>query len=286
MGRLPRLRIMAAMACGGTAIPAILVAGSDSNHKGVPLPVSVDFEACEAGNCQKEDLKTLFGGLSWESLNERALIVKAQSEDENAEGTFLRVFYPKGKVRSKESGAQFLIPLVPSREVTLSYRFRFAEDFDFSRGGKLPGLSSGGSLFTGRERPGAQGGWSARFMWRSLGASELYLYHREMKDDSGDHIPLKHRFRRGVWHTITQQVIMDPDDPHQGTIRVFLDGELTLEIKDLTLGGDNFGPADTFYFSTFFGGSNRNWAPGHTCHIDFDDILIQPGIVDPELPAP
>ena len=31
---------------------------------------------------------------------------------------------------------------------------------------------------------------------------------------------------------------------------------------------------DTFYFSTFFGGSEPGYAPGVDCHIWFDDIVI------------
>ena len=71
-------------------------------------------------------------------------------------------------------------------ELYVSYDVKFADDFDFVRGGKLPGLcgynikqdprdgcNTGGGFPTGYD------GWSARGMWRENGELENYVYHSE-----------------------------------------------------------------------------------------------------------
>jgi hypothetical protein len=50
----------------------------------------------------------------------------------------------------------------------LSYYVRFSENFDFVKGGKLPGLF-GGVGNSGGEIPDGTDGFSTRFMWRRNG---------------------------------------------------------------------------------------------------------------------
>ncbi|KZO92392.1 polysaccharide lyase family 14 protein [Calocera viscosa TUFC12733] len=66
------------------------------------------------------------------------------------------------------------LPLSHSTSASLSYSIFFPQNFDFVRGGKLPGLYGGAyECSAGRS---AEWCWSSRLMWRSGGKGELYLY--------------------------------------------------------------------------------------------------------------
>jgi hypothetical protein len=61
-------------------------------------------------------------------------------------GRSIRVSYPLGGVASAPSGAQWMMSLGQRcDELSCAYDVRFAPDFDFVKGGKLPGLVGGGS---------------------------------------------------------------------------------------------------------------------------------------------
>ncbi|KAG6883502.1 hypothetical protein C0993_005802 [Termitomyces sp. T159_Od127] len=91
----------------------------------------------------------------------------------------LQLLYPAGSInpaRRPIGGAQFYaapLDLTRARNVSLGYSAFFPADFDWVRGGKMPGLYGG--------RAGCSGGsaaldcWSTRLMWRSEGRGELYL---------------------------------------------------------------------------------------------------------------
>ena len=62
-------------------------------------------------------------------------------------------------------GAQWRLELGDDYdELYLTYRVRFADEFNFVKGGKLPGLV-GGEANTGGRVPTGRDGWSARMMW-------------------------------------------------------------------------------------------------------------------------
>lgn len=93
--------------------------------------------------------------------------------------TMLQLFYPKDSInpsRWPQGGSQFYaspLDLSQARNVTFEYKVFFPGDFEWVKGGKLPGLYGG--------RTGCSGGdpaldcFSTRLMWRAGGAGELYL---------------------------------------------------------------------------------------------------------------
>ncbi|KAG5461657.1 MAG: hypothetical protein BJ554DRAFT_6112 [Olpidium bornovanus] len=109
----------------------------------------------------------------------------------NPKNVVLKVKYPKGTTTptskfnppGRRGGVGFYGRPIPpeilskAKQVSLEYSVYFPEDFDFVRGGKLPGLYGG----VGNAR-GCSGGsaaadcYSARFMWRKGGNGEAYLY--------------------------------------------------------------------------------------------------------------
>lgn len=156
----------------------------------------------------------------------------------------------------------------------LEYKLRFSEDFDWIKGGKLPGLS-GGRTNVGGNPPNGKDGWSVRFMWRTDGIGSAYVYHPDQPRKWGEHFRLDNFwFEKGLVHTIGLEVIMNTPGKHDGIIRAWLDGVLVVEetairfrdIADLKI--------DTLHFGTIFGGHTANWAPGKDEHIDFGSFQI------------
>lgn len=69
-----------------------------------------------------------------------------------------------------------------AKEVVFSYSAFFEEGFEFAKGGKMPGLYGGTSADTakscsGGKQDGREDCFSARLMWRTDGAGEIYNYY-------------------------------------------------------------------------------------------------------------
>ena len=137
---------------------------------------SVEAQTSKQGRCRSastsregeyvgQAVRADWPGLSKRRLPGAAFIVR----DEAAHGKVLRVAFPKGRSAPRTGGLQFSVNIPSADEYWLSYQVKFEPGFDFRKGGKLPGLTSGGSRYTGGKKPTAGDGWSARYMWRTGG---------------------------------------------------------------------------------------------------------------------
>lgn len=228
---------------------------------------SFPFDQFPDGVVSDEKIGELSGVL-WNKCRGRLAVLT----DDNG-GRIIRVTYPQGKWGSSDSGAQFMTELPPQREYKCSYRVRFSEDFDFAKGGKLPGLA-GGNATAGLKRPDGDG-WTARYMWRKRGALVLYLYHIDQRGKQGDDISLDVRAVPGQWLKLTQIVTVNRLNQTDGRIRVWVNDNLVLDRKNLHLQKNGKAPVDRFYFSTFFGGNGADWAPQNDVTIDFADLKVE-----------
>lgn len=193
----------------------------------------------------------------------------------------LRVKYPSGGYGTSQTGAQAPMTFSPQEEVYASYYLRFSDDFDWggsSEGGKLPGLGSGNNCSGGSSCDGTNG-FSGRLMWRAGGRAVLYLYHMDKPATYGEDIQLKNTdgsdvvFAKGEWYQVAERVKINTGNNYDGEIDVWINGELALSLTGLRL-VNNGDKVDNFYFSTFHGGSNSNWAPGNDSYVWYDDIKV------------
>ena len=226
----------------------------------------VPFDSDPAGPLDSSIAALLFGPLEWATLEDRATIVEASGGDRK-----LEVLYPKGEFGSQRSGASFVSRIEPVGSLFLEYSFQFSPDFPFMKGGKLPGLASGGSKYTGGRQPSAKlGGWSARLMWRGKGKLELYLYHPKMGSKYGERHDLGVIAQPGKEYRVRLEVDTGSAGQSNGSVSVALDGDECLRLSGLLLSGEIHTKADSFLFSTFFGGSGESWAPSEDCTVRFD----------------
>ena len=165
--------------------------------------------------------------------------------------------------------------LPPAEEYWLSYRVKFEEGFDFRRGGKMPGLTSGGGKFTGGRHPTEGEGWIARYMWTRGGGAIVYFYSVDMPGKWGEGLKLPGvTFIPGRWHRLTQHIRINAPGQADGVLEVWFDGKQVYQDTRERFRRGRQGLIDSFYFSTFHGGNTPDWAPKTDSAARFDDILI------------
>ncbi|MCE8018238.1 hypothetical protein HOP62_19335 [Halomonas sp. MCCC 1A17488] len=184
----------------------------------------------------------------------------------------LRVHYPAGTSSPGEKpigGAGFYSdpPSIKGAEqACLSYMIRFPADFDFVRGGKLPGLY-GGDAPSGGEEVDGKNGFSMRLMWREEGEGELYPYVVGFEGESVGRGFW--RFPLGQWVTVEQEVVLNDPGQENGIARLWIDGRPVLEQQNIVYRTSPSVTIDGLMFSTFFGGSGEGWRTPRDQYVDF-----------------
>lgn len=233
----------------------------------------ISFDEQAYGLYGDSSLKSDFAEISWAYTVGRAFI-----NDDVYRGKVLEVSYPAGGYGPDGSGAQFVADLPAAEEYYLDYFVKFKEGFDFGMGGKLPGLTSGGSTYTGGVSPVDGDGWSARYMWTKKSDSSysscLYLYYMNQTSEYGEDIDFDYTFETDMWYRITQHIRVNDNDAANGEIEVWINGVSVYHTEEIELRANSKGLIDSFYFSTFFGGSDSSWAPSVDCSAYFDDMVI------------
>lgn len=195
----------------------------------------------------------------------------------------LRVVYPKNSVTPSLSrkegvpvgGGQFLADLgmPPADAMRLSYYLRFSENFDFVKGGKLPGLF-GGNEISGGEIPDGTNGFSTRLMWRRDGDGEVYAY-LPTSDEYGTSIDRgAWRFVPGRWYHIEQEVVLNEPGQENGRIRLWVDGAQVIDRDDVMFRTTDELKIEGIFFSTFFGGGDLSWATPEDVYVDFAEFSV------------
>lgn len=246
---------------------------------------SQDFSSASQGLYQGDQLHEQWDSPVWHmGFDEgRVKIIT----DDAAHGNVMQVTYPAGAYGSAGAPA-FLVDVQfdsnsPKSydELYLSYDIKFADNFEFVHGGKLPGLC-GASIDqapetgcnTGGGYPSGYDGWSTRGMWRQNGALENYVYHAGQTNYYGDDLFWGSNGSRGQWHRIQQRVVLNTPGVADGIIETWLDGKKVLSVTDMLYRKTGAIGINLFYFSTFYGGNDPSWAPSSDQTAFFDNFRI------------
>lgn len=195
----------------------------------------------------------------------------------------IRVRYPAGSASPRVSrredrplgGSQFYADLgiEPRDRLRLSYYIRFSENFDFVKGGKLPGLF-GGRGNSGGKIPDGTDGFSTRYMWRRDGEGEVYAY-LPTSEEYGTSIGRgSWKFQPGRWYYLEQVVTLNDRNENNGRVRVYVDGTEKIDLQNLTFRTTETLKIEGLFFSTFFGGGNASWATPRDVYIDFANFSV------------
>lgn len=198
-----------------------------------------------------------------------------------------RVFYPAGsydpesmkKKRQPYGGMNFkwLPQSLRGKQCALiQYSVRFPVDFDFVKGGKLPGLY-GGIGNSGGKIPNGYDGFSVRLIWQKFGIGKVYAYipQTDILQKWGVGITdTKWSFTRGQWDTITLKVKMNSVGFSDGEIKLWLNDKLVIDRTNIEYRKSNSLTLDGIMFSTFYGGNNPSFSPNSKQYVDFKNIKI------------
>ena len=246
------------------------------NLQAAELPIAVTLSGVD-GDYTVERWKLDWPGCEFEGgIKEGRVQIK-----ERAGVKWLRVNYHVGGIGPEQGGAGWRWPIGNHPAAELRYTLRFNQDFDFVKGGKLPGLCGGSENVSGGRPADGANGFSARLMWRRDGRGEAYVYHKNQPAKYGESFPFPEDFRfpPGKPVHVRIAVVMNTGGQRDGTLRVWATlpgrGErLVVERRDMEWRSAVTFDVDSLYFETFHGGNDSSWAPTRPCYAEFSGFRV------------
>lgn len=210
--------------------------------------------------------------------------------------------YPPGEVGGTNAAMDFYaagnlnnVDITKANEVLLSYSVWFDADFDFHKGGKLPGLYGGATTDDGKHCSGGSkrtNCFSTRLMWREDGAGEIYDYlplddgqkpycntppASTCNPDYGDSIGRgSWTWQKGQWNTVAMRVKFNSaTTAADGQQQIFINGQSVLEVDNLQIRVEDGVVFQGIMAQSFFGGSDpEKYAPSTEQHSFFKDWTL------------
>jgi len=234
-----------------------------------------DFNDDPTGKYTLDNLNADWNNPNWSHGVREGRVFIVEGE-EAFEGKSMRVFYPVGW-HTRGRGAQWVLRLDKAYdELYISFRLKFIKNFEFVKGGKVPGFA-GGAANTGGNIPSGLDGWSARMMWLREGKVIQYVYHPDQPGKWGDNLAWnlteQRYFKTGVWHIVKTRIVMNTPGRNDGIIQSWFDEQLSLNIRNMRFRDNDSFAIDKFLFVTFFGGDS-SYAAKKDEYIFFDDFII------------
>lgn len=210
--------------------------------------------------------------------------------DSRGVGRVLRTTLKKGTIHSIPSGnngANFFMPLPAGLDrACMQYDIKFDGAFDWSLGGKLPGLEGvapgiAPSAPTGGH-PTSEG-WSGRMMWvgpdayswaGSTNMAVSYMYHPGQESQYGDNIQWKKPFVAGRWHTVKQCYAMNTVGKANGVLQAWMDGTAVIDRHDFVYRTDAQVHINYIVWALFRGGNTTEWAGSRDGYVDIDNVRV------------
>jgi len=200
-------------------------------------------------------------------------------ENITQDDSHIHTFFPKGSYKpsaTPRGGAGFIYnadKIQGKDRVILSYDLAFADNFEFVKGGKLPGLCWGDCP---RGWSGTDKGFSTRFMWRKNGDLEIYGYLPNKASTMGQSLWRgMFQFQTNTTYNIAQEIILNTPGKEDGVLRVYVDEIMVYENPNITFRRSKDISTDKIIFSTFFGGGDDSWATPVDTSISFSDFKLR-----------
>ena len=190
----------------------------------------------------------------------------------------LRARFPANGLGGWETGFSFFVDIPPQRAVTMEYDVWFDPGFNWTMGGKLPGLC-GGQCPRGCASVGADDGFSARLMWHRRGGLITYAYHLGKTKHCGDVWPwaLPEPLQPGRWYTLRHGVLVNSPGAADGEDHAWLDDVKVHERRGIVWQGGN-ATIDKVYMTTYTGGSSDRFRAPRDQEIRFRAVRVWTGL--------
>jgi len=174
--------------------------------------------------------------------------------------------------------------------VALSYKVYFPKNFEWVKGGKLPGLySKFGQSGGNHDDPS---GFSYRVMWRAGGQAEAYVYAPGRQDPNIERLPgyfsdgtIGSSLGRGVqtflpnqWNAVKVYMklntIRDGRPVPDGILKLDINGKSAVNYDKMVWRTRADVQIEGIMFQTFFGGNDASYAPTKDTYIAFKSFHL------------
>ncbi len=235
----------------------------------------ISFEHRQNGEYTSDMLNTDFNN-EWGSIASKA---KANILDRNGSKQ-LAITHPKDHYKQGVSSGKGLNEF---NELYFSYKITFGKDYDFSMGGKMPGLAglnpNSNNKPDGCNAVGEGDGFSLRSMFREDGRAIGYFYHQDKTKKCGDEIDYQHEgkdfsFKREKTYLIEQYVKMNDANQANGIVTIYVNGFKVLEKTNMTFSENGKYAINYQYFQLWHGGNSSDWAVDRDSTAYFDDVAL------------
>ncbi|MGH7349683.1 MAG: polysaccharide lyase [Candidatus Rokuibacteriota bacterium] len=179
-------------------------------------------------------------------------------------------------------------------EIYFRYYLRFGDDWAPTvDGGKLPGIAGtyGRAGWGGRRSDGTNG-WSMRGLFVRAPAEPnplqhrttlgTYAYHADMKGGWGEEWTwmrsLHGLVKRNTWYSIEQHFRVNTPDAADGVLRVWIDGVLAFEKKDIRVRKVQALKIDRVWMNVYHGGAVPT---PRSLHLYIDNVVIARKYIGP-----
>ncbi|MFK8084047.1 MAG: polysaccharide lyase [Granulosicoccus sp.] len=160
-----------------------------------------------------DEIDAGLAGQRWRRLEDTRIVADCGGD----RGQCLEVTY--GPTSRGSDRLQTSVDIPPGTHYTLQYDIRFGSDFEFVRGGKLPGLSPENHT-TGCKSAHPEK-WSARPMWRVEGAAQGYYYGQDRSGNCGDgQTSGIGVFKPGRWQKVALRVKLNNTEASYDNFRI------------------------------------------------------------------
>ena len=216
------------MSMKSTLFPDALASCTQRYLGGLDFP----SQAANAQPVSVRDIQTRLGFDEWGLVEH----VSVSQEKIGPYGTALDVAIPAGtsgdKNAARKGGVSFTWkPGIQggATAACLSYAVNLPAGFEFHEGGMLPGL------FGGDEPRMGKAGFGARIMWRQGGSGDVLLTMPGTGERGAGLSGTTWSFPTGRWVNIEQEVRLNTPGQSNGTLAIWIDGVLRIEMNDVTL---------------------------------------------------
>eukprot|EP00892_Ulva_mutabilis_P011850 jgi/Ulvmu1/9037/UM005_0129.1 len=192
----------------------------------------------------------------------------------------IRGSFRKGQIKGYNTGFTWYSKHARGyNEVSMAYRVKFSANFDWTKGGKLPGMCGGEGRGTvcpaGCSSVGRDRGFSMRLMWRQNGGAVTYAYYPDKPKSirCGEDWKWSQGFKANKWHHIRMWAKLNTGSNKNGEFKAWLDGKQVLHRKNIRYRYNSKFQISRSYITTYAGGSTvKQFAPNKNQYIWFDDF--------------
>jgi hypothetical protein len=262
--------------------------------------ISSDINSMPVGKVNKQTWTAEFPETKGFPRSEQSLRDTSVVSDPSF-GKAVRVTLPAGRWSGDGKGDHGVInfPQLDQgvNEATLDYYVRFDPNFDFSWGGKLPGLmgvAPGVNPLVPHMGSHTTKGWSARRMWVTNSSYKsvpqqmdhnmlTYFYWPGRKttiaenawwqDGSGSRVQLQ----RGQWYHVRQHVKLNTPGKSDGVLREWVNGQLVLNRTNAQFRVDPSVQVTHVSWNVFRGGNSAGWRGARDSWVDFANVSVKAG---------